>query len=156
MGDTTDVDAGIAGAGGIIKAGSAFAAGNAKSSLEMLNAGIASTQAKSEMETGAYNSNLARLRGEQVEGQQVSGIGANNLRQAGTPATVVANTAAASERNVLNVQNNALRRAWGFQVQGTSDTYQAELAKQGGMLSGIGDLTSTAGTVYKDLNTAGG
>jgi hypothetical protein len=153
MSDTNEMDAGITGAGGLIKAGSAIGSGNTKSSLEMLNASIATQQAKSEMETGAYNANLARLRGEQTKGAQVAAIGANNLQQRGTPATVVADTAAASERNVLMTQNNALRRAWGFQVQGASDQFQAELAKRGGLLTGMGDLASTGGAIYKDLST---
>lgn len=146
MGFNTELDMG----GGALKAGSAFAAGNTKDALERANASIADQQAKSEMAAGAYNTNLARQKGAQIQGAQIASIGANNLQQGGTPATVVADTARAQEANALQIQNNALRRAWGFEVQGESDTIQGQLAKQGGILSGIGDITSTAGKLYMD------
>jgi hypothetical protein len=149
MGATTAMDA----AGGGIKAGAAFAAGSEKDALEKANAGIADQQAKSEMAAGGYNTDLARKKAAQIQGNQVSAIGANNLQQGGTNANVVADTAKAQEANALQIQNNALRRAWGFEVQGASDTLEGSLAKQGGILSGLGDLTSTAGKIYKDQNT---
>ena len=146
MGFNTEMDM----AGGAIKAGSAIAAGNEKDALERANASIADQQAKSEMASGGYNTNLARQKAAQIQGTQIAAIGANNLQQSGTPSLVVADTAKAQEANALQIQNNALRRAWGFDVQGASDTLQGELAKQGGILSGIGDITSTAGKVYRD------
>jgi hypothetical protein len=139
--------------GGGIKAGSSIAAGDTRAGLERDNAAIADMQAKSEMNAGAYDANLIRQRGEKVAGQQVSAIGANNLQQAGTPATVVSDTARATELSALTTNNNALRRAWGFQVQGASDVEQADLAEQGGMLSGIGSLAGTAGSLYKMSQT---
>ncbi|HXI39947.1 MAG TPA: hypothetical protein VNH83_08210 [Bryobacteraceae bacterium] len=146
MGFNTEMDM----AGGAIKAGSAIAAGNEKDALERANASIADQQAKSEMASGAYNTNLAREKAAQIQGTQIAAIGANNLQQGGTPSLVVADTAKAQEANALQIQNNALRRAWGFDVQGESDTVQGALAKQGGILSGIGDITNTAGKVYRD------
>jgi hypothetical protein len=135
--------------GGGIKAVSAYQSGKTKDALETANASIADQQAKSEMTSAAYNSNLARLKGAQIQGQQVSAIGANNLQQTGTNALVVADTAKAQEMNALQIQQNALRRAWGFEVQGSSDRFQGQLAEQGGILSGLGDIASTAGTLYK-------
>lgn len=149
MGFTTDA------LGGTLKAGSSIASGNTKDALEKANAGIADQQAKSEMESGGYNANLSRQKAAQIQGNQVAAIGQNNLQQRGTPATVVADTARAQEANTLQIQNNALRRAWGFEVQGTSDTFQGNLAKQGGILSGIGDLASTGGKLYKDMSADG-
>lgn len=147
MGFSTDL------AGGGIKAGATFAAGSEKDALEKANAGIADQQAKSEMASGAYNTDLARKKAAQIQGTQVSAIGANNLQQGGTNATVVADTAKAQEANALQIQNNALRRAWGFQVQGASDTFEGDLAKQQGILSGVGDLIGTGGKLYKDSST---
>lgn len=147
MGFSTDA------VGGGVKAASVYQAGKTKDALEQANASIADQQAKSEMASGSYNANLARLKGKAIQGQQVSAIGANNLQQGGTNATVVADTAGAQEGNALQIQQNALRRAWGFSVQGASDRFQGNLAEQGGILSGIGDLASTAGSLYKDANT---
>lgn len=150
MGFQTDADIG----GGVIKGVASIAAGNTKDALERENAGIADQQAKSEMQSGAYNTNLAREKGAQIQGRQVSAIGANNLQQSGTPATVVADTARAQEANALQINNNALRRAWGFEVQDASDTFQGEQAKRGGMLSGLGDFIGAAGKGYKDYRAA--
>jgi hypothetical protein len=147
MGFTTDA------VGGGIKAGSQIAAGDERAGLERANAQIAGAQAKSEEQSGAYDANLVRQRGAKVAGQQISAIGANNLQQAGTPSTVVADTARATEMSALTTNNNALRRAWGFEVQGASDTEQASLAQQGGILSGIGSLAGTAGSLYKMSQT---
>jgi hypothetical protein len=126
-----------------------LAAGGTRANLERANAQIADQQAKSEMDAGAYNANLIRQRGAKVAGQQVASIGANNLQQGGTPSQVVGDTARATELSALTENNNALRRAWGFQVQGASDRTQADLAEQGGILSGIGTLAGTAGSLYK-------
>lgn len=143
-------------AGGAIKAFSAIGAGNAKDALERQNENIAGQQARSEMESGAYNASLARKKGAAVTGAQVAAIGANNLQMKGTPTDVVASTAAAQEANVLAIQNNALRRAWGFEVQGASDRYQGQLAKRGGMLSGIGDLIGAGGKITDDRSRIAG
>lgn len=146
----------LEGGGGVIKAGADIAAGDTRGNLENANAEIASQQAKSEMVSGAYGADLARQRGRQIAGQQVSAIGANNLQQGGTPATVVADTARAAEANALNTQNNALRRAWGFEVQGSSDKLEGDLAEQGGVLSGIGALAGAGGSIYRYQNTPSG
>jgi len=140
----------------MIRAGADIAAGDTRSNLENANAEIASQQAKSEMASGAYGANLARQRGAKITGQQVSAIGANNLQQTGTPSAVVADTARASEQNALQTQNNALRRAWGFEVQGASDKVQGDLAEQGGILSGIGSLASAGGSIYRYQNAPSG
>ena len=140
--------------GTAIKAYSQIKAGDTKASLDNANAAIADQQAKSEIEAGNINANLMRQKGAQVTGQQISAIGANNLTQGGTNAQVVAGTAGATELNVLNTQNNALRRAWGFQVQGASDRTQASLAAQGGMLSGIGSLASGGASLYNKWDVA--
>ena len=137
----------LEGAGGILKGVSQISSGDTKANLERANAAIADQQAKSEIASGAYNANLAREKSRQVTGAQVAGIGANNLQQGGTPALVVANTARAGEEDALMVQNNALRRAWGFEVQGASDRFQASQDKLGGMLSGLGSFVSAGATI---------
>ena len=144
MGETTDMDL----AGAAIKAGSSIASGNTKDALETANAGIADQQAKSELAAGSYNAGLIRRKGAITTGAQIAGIGANNLQQGGTNAAVVASTAGATELSALTTQNNALRRAWGFDVQGESDRFQGGLAKQGGILSGVGDLMTGTASAY--------
>lgn len=131
-----------------MKAYGDYSAGQARGNLADMNAKIASEQARSEMASGSYNANLVRQKGAKVMGQQVAAIGANNLQQTGTNATVVADTARATEMDALMTQNNALRRAWGFEVQGASDTYQGKLARAAGLMSGIGDIVSGGTSMY--------
>jgi hypothetical protein len=138
MGETTDLE--MLGTG--LKAGASIRSGNEKDKLEMANAGIADQQAKSELAAGGYNAGLVRRKGAQIQGQQIAAIGANNLTQGGTNANVVEDTAMKTEADALTTQNNAMRKAWGFQVQGASDRLQAGYAKSGGILSGIGDLAA--------------
>jgi hypothetical protein len=147
MGMTNDI-------GGGIKAASQFTAGRDRDYLEKANESIAQTQAKSEFSAAAYNTNIARMRARSIMGTQVANTGANNLQQGGTPSEVIASTAKTQEANALQIQNNAMRRAWGFEVEGSSDQYQGDQAERGGILSGLGTLASTAGGSYKSYSFA--
>ena len=103
----------------------------------------------------AFNRNKGNIRATAKE----LGISRSSVRRRLTPLGVmkkplvggtkgVADTARASELDALQQQNNALRRSWGFEVQGASDRFQAPLAEQGGILSGLGTLANTAGKYY--------
>lgn len=131
-----------------MKAAGDYNAGQAKGRLNDMNARIADEQAKSEMATGSYNADIVRRKGAKIMGQQVAAIGANNLQQTGTNATVVAETARTTETDALMTQNNSLRRAWGFQVQGASDRYQGQLDRSAGVMSGIGDIVGGVSSMY--------
>jgi hypothetical protein len=140
-----------------IAGASKVASGETEANLERANAGIADQQAKSEMSAAGYNANLVRLRGGKALGQIVSGSGANNLQQGGTVQRNVEDTARATELGAITTSNNALRRAWGFEVQGASDRTQAGLDEGAGLLSGLGSFTSSpggqaaVGSVYNTL-----
>ena len=131
-------------AGSAIKTAASVDSLSAKENLENANAGIAAAQAKSEMVAGGYNANLIRQRTAQKVGAITAQVGGNNLQQGGTPATLEAQTARAGEQSALTENNNALRRAWGFSVQGASDTYQAKLAGQQQDFDEIGGAISAA------------
>jgi hypothetical protein len=148
MGDTTDLE--LAGTG--LKAGGQIAAGDTRDALERANASIADQQAKSELNAGNYNANLMRRKAAMIQGTQIASTGANNLQQRGTPAAVISSTAQTQELNVLTTLNNSMRKAWGFEVQGASDTFQGEQAKTGGILSGIGSLASGGASAYNTYN----
>lgn len=135
----------LIGTGGLLEGVSAYETGKTRHELMGMNADIADAQARSEMEAGNANAATVRLKGEKIAGQQVSAIGANNLTQGGTNVDVVADTARANELDALTVQNNANRRAWGFQVQAQGDRYQGKLAEDAGLLSGAGDVVTAAG-----------
>ena len=139
------MSSGLGLSGSLVSGISQYESGKTRSELLGVNAEVADAQARSEMQSGGYNASILRQRGARVMGAQIASIGANNLTQGGTNQNVVADTARASELDALTTQNNALRRAWGFEVQGESDRFQAEQSSRGGLLSGLGTIIGGAG-----------
>lgn len=132
-----------------------YEAGQTRSQLLKSNTQIAGAQAISEEKAGAINEETVRMKGTALLGQQVAQTGANNLQQAGTPAQVGASTALVNEMNALQTRNNALRRAWGFQVQGASDTFQSKEAATGGDFSGAGSILAGGAKAYTQEKATG-
>lgn len=133
----------------------AYEAGQTRSLLYRANASIAAQQAQSEREAGAYGEQMVRMRGAALQGQQIAQIGASNLQQAGTPSQVVASSAMVNEMDALQTRNNAMRKAWGFQVQGISDTFQSKQAATGGIFSGVGSILSGGARAAEQYNQTG-
>lgn len=146
---------GLSLAAGFLQGVGEYEAGQARSQLYRANAGIAAQQARSEAQAGAYNESAIRMKGAALTGQQVAQIGANNLQQTGTPAQVVASTAMVNEMDALQTRNNALRRAWGFQVQEVSDTFQAKQAATAGAFSAAGSILSGGAKATQQYNETG-
>ena len=149
------MSAGVTGANALLTGVSQYEAGQTRARLLTANQGIAAAQAASEVATGNYNANAVLMRGAAMKGQQIATIGANGLQQGGTNATVVADTSRINELDALQTRNNALRRAWGFQVQGASDAFQAKEASTAGDLSGLGGILSGGGKAYTQFNDTG-
>jgi hypothetical protein len=135
---------------------SQYESGQEKSSLYRANAGIALQQAQSEEAAGSFNESQVLRRGAAMTGQQVANIGANNLQQRGTPAQVVASTAEVNEMDALQTRNNALRRAWGFQVQAASDQKQEAFASTSADLNAVGSILGGGAKAYTQSQAAGG
>lgn len=150
------MSAGLTGASALLGGVSQYEAGQEKSSLYRANEGIAMQQAQSEAAAGSFNESAVRRRGEAMTGQQVAQIGASNLQQGGTPGQVVASTAAVNEMDALTTRNNALRRAWGFRVQASSDQAQQEFAKSSGDFSAAGSILGGGAKAYTQAQAAGG
>lgn len=119
-----------------------YESGQQRAQLFDANKQIAERQAQSEAEAGAFNEETVRMKGAALTGQQEAQIGASGLQSKGTPAAVVAGTRMITELNALQTRNNALRRAWGFRVQGASDVVQAEMAQRAGIQGGLGSILS--------------
>jgi hypothetical protein len=149
------VSAGLTAAGSLYGGVAQYEAGQERRTLFGANADIASRQAISEEAAGAFNESMVRRRGEQVQGQQIANIGANNLTQGGTNAQVVASTAATNELDALTTRNNSLRKAWGFKVQEASDEQQAGFAQSAGIGSGLGSILTGGARAYTESNAAG-
>lgn len=132
-----------------------YEAGKTRSLLFRANASIAAQQARSELEAGAYNESMVRMRGAALQGQQVAQIGASNLQQAGTPSQVVASTAMVNEMDALQTRNNSLRKAWGFEVQQVSDNFQSKQAATAGVTEGIGSILNGGAKAYEQYSQTG-
>jgi hypothetical protein len=150
------MSAGVTGAGALLGGVAQYESGQEKSTLFRANAGIAAQQYQSEAQAGAFNAQQIARKGAAMTGQQVANIGANNLQQSGTPAAVVASTAAVNEQDQLQTMNNAMRRAWGFQVQGASDQQQAGFAKSAGDFNAFGTILGGGAKAYDQSVRAGG
>ncbi len=150
------MSAGLTGASALLGGVSQFEAGQERGSLLGANRGIATAQAGSEIEAGNYNANNILLRGAALKGQQIANIGANNLQGGGTPAQVVASSAEINEADALQTRNNAMRRAWGFQVQGESDRVQEGFARSAGTENAIGSILGGGAKSYTEAQNAGG
>ena len=149
------MSAALTAGGGLLQGVSQFEAGQTRREIYSADQDIALRQSQSEAQAGAANENAVRLRGKAIEGQQIANTGANNLQQAGTPAQVVAGTAGTNELDALTTRNNALRRAWGFQVQGASDALQSDLVSKSGKFNAEGSILSGASKAYTESNAAG-
>lgn len=149
------MSAGLTAASGLMQGVGAYEAGQTRSQLYRTNAQIAGEQAQSELAAGAYNESAVRMRGTAMEGQQVAQIGANNLQQTGTPAQVVASARMVNEMDALQTRNNAMRKAWGFQVQEASDAFQSKQAATGSYFSAAGSILTGGAKAYEQHNSTG-
>lgn len=149
------MSAGLTGASALMSGVSRYEAGRERSQLYKANAGIATQQFQSEEEAAATNEQASRMRAAARTGQAVAAIGANGLTQGGTNAQVVASNAAVSEMDVLTQRNNALRRAWGFEVQAQSDEIQSKFASRAGDFSAADSILTGGAKAYTEEKAAG-
>lgn len=149
------MSAGLTESNALLAGVSRYEAGQERSRLFGANAEVARRQAESEAEAGAYNASIIRMRGAARVGQIETAFGANNLQQKGTPSAVAASAAGLSELDALTTQNNALRRAWGFEVQGASDVVQERMSQEAGIEGGIGSILSGGAEGYTQYTKTG-
>lgn len=149
------MSAGLTAGAGLMQGVGQYEAGQTRSQLFRTNAAIAGEQAQSEAEAGSVNETAVRMRGQSVQGQQIAQIGAGNLQQGGTPGQVVASSAMINEMDALQTRNNALRKAWGFQVQEVSDNFQSKQASAAGDFQGAGSILTGGAKAYDQYNKTG-
>ena len=132
----------------LLNSGAQYASGQASRSLMYMNAGLAGEQAKSEASAGAYNEGQIRKKYAAVEGAQVNAIGANNLQVSGSALRMLTDTAKAGEMDALQTRNNALRKAFGYQVQAVGDRFQGDMDARIGTMRAVGTALNTATSLY--------
>lgn len=149
------MSAGVTAGAGLLQGVGQYEAGQTRAGLFRANADIAGAQAQSEVQAGSTNADRILMRGNAVTGQQVAAIGANNLQQGGTNAQVVAGTAMVNEMDALQTRNNAMRRAYGFQVQQASDQFQAGQASKASGFSAAGSILAGGAKAYQQDQSTG-
>lgn len=120
------------------------------------NASLAEQQMVSVGQRGSYEQSQIRQKAKQVEGSQKATFAANGLDiQAGSPLSVLSDTAYLSEKDVQTNRYNTQMQMWGLDNQATQYRAQAKYEKAaannkawGSLLSGI----TTAAKQYSSLN----
>jgi hypothetical protein len=124
--------------------------------LMQANAGIAGEQAVSTQQAGAEQAEQMRQRTAQTIGRQEASVGGSNLTLSGSPLRAIENTAYFGARDIAQVQTNAARKAWGFQVQQVGDQFRAQQDTQAGMFNTMGSLITSGARAYGQWNNPNG
>lgn len=130
--------------GGIGSAISQRDAGKTNASIAGANAVTAQAQAQEEINKGAFDANLATVRGRQLASAQRAGAaGSGVVAGAGGEAAIVGSTDQMTSMDRMLIERNAARRALGYTSQADSDLMQGEAAKSKGDLGAFSTLLST-------------
>jgi hypothetical protein len=101
-----------------MKAGGAYTSAMAQQGANRANAQIAEYQAGQAIQNGQTNVGNSRLRVAQVKGEQRAAMAANGVDLGeGSATDVLASTDLLGDRDAATIMDNALRTAWGYQVQ---------------------------------------
>lgn len=101
---------------------------NYKAGIEGQNAAISSAQGAQALRAGDAQAGIAETRGSQLASTQKADYAASGVvAGSGTASTVQLDTKAMSDLDAATIQNNAVRTAWGHQVQTSQYEQQAGL-----------------------------
>lgn len=118
------------------------------------NAQARRADAKNVRYLGGLNSDVARRQGKALAGSQRVALAANGVDlSSGTPSDILTQTAGLSELDARTIENNAMRQAWGMDVEADQMDYQAKLAKKNakiGLFGSILGAATSAGQGYMD------
>ena len=126
--------------------------------LSEYNAQVADLQAQDAIERGAEDESRFRTGVRNMVGKQRTGFaGAGIDVSYGTPVDVVADTAFMGELDARTIRTNAVREAWGFQVQGEDLRERARIARmEGAQALEAGKAARTAARIGAVAGIAGG
>jgi hypothetical protein len=142
--------------GGGFSAAANQTAASQSARLMQANAGIAGQQAASTEQAGAEQAEMMHQRTAQTIGKQEAGVGGSNLTLSGSPLRAIENTAYFGARDIAQVQTNAARRAWGFQVSQVGDQFRARQDQQAGMFNTMGSLITSGARAYGQWDNPNG
>lgn len=140
----------------------AQAQANYQAAVSRNNAQMAEWQAQDAIKRGQIEEDQHRRKVSQFIGTQRVGFGASGFDLGDeTAVDILGDTAAMGEYDALTIRNNAAREAWGYRVQGSNYTAEANLqtmrgqaARSGAMWQGVGDLLGGAAKFGSNYSTA--
>lgn len=133
-----------------------------QSGIAAMNAEIAKQNADYAVAAGEVSAQESGMRTRAQIGQTIATQGAGNLAVGqGSNARVVNSELALGQEDQALIRSNAAKQAYGYEVTAAQDTAQSQLdtqaasnAKTAGIISGIGSLLGTAGSVSSKWLTA--
>ena len=116
------------------------------------NAKVLDTKAEDALKRGAVNETIQRQKTAGILGTQRVAMGASGFKvDEGSFGDVLEQTAATGELDALTIRSNAMREAWGHQVEAANYRYQADAAQK---QSDFTKTLLTGGGKYNLLNYA--
>jgi hypothetical protein len=134
--------------GGGFGATADLTAANTSAKLMNANAAIAGEQARSTNQAGAEQAEMKRQQLNQTIGRQEAQVGGSGLTMSGSPLRAVENTAYFGARDIAQIQTNAARRAWGFDVTQAGDQFRAKQEQASGVFNATGSLITSGARAY--------
>lgn len=108
-------------------------AAESQARLAEYNAGVSDLLAKDAIDRGEDEARLVGKQVEQVVGSQRATMAANGIDVGfGTAVDLQADTAWQGELDALQIRTNAMREAWGYQVEATDMRTRAAITRQEG------------------------
>lgn len=130
--------------GGIQQASAQRAAASAEAQAADQNARVAQQQAEQARQIGNIEEERQLRRVRAALGAQRAALAANGLDiNTGSALDLQAETAGFGAADALNLRANALRQAWGFEVDATNSKNRARAARAQGRNSAMGTLITT-------------
>ena len=136
--------AAMSAAGTAMSAYGSYQQGQTQREMARYNAKQGEYQAEDALARGTITADNQRNRVRQIEGTQKAAMGASGAEVgSGTLGSVLDQTAMMGELDARTLEQDALRKAWGFKGQAVNTRVGGDMAAQAGTLQGFG--TALAG-----------
>jgi hypothetical protein len=141
---STNLEAGSAALGGV----GGYQLANYQAAVAANNAKIAQANAQASLQAGDYETEVSGLKTSQVVGAARAAQGANNIDvNAGSAAAVQESTQKVGAMDAAMIHYNALRQAYGQEVEARSLKAQSQLDQAAGLGALSGGFTKAASTI---------
>jgi hypothetical protein len=121
------------------------------------NASVADLQAQDALERGAVLEQRRRVGTRQLIGAERTSLAAQNVVVGqGSAASVEGSAAYIGELDALTIRNNAMREAWGYQVQAYDYRRRGKFAAAEGTMGAISTILGGAGSLLSGKYGMGG